>query len=195
MPASVLSAFLTFTIITAFTPGPNNILAFSSGTQYGLKRSAPIIAGSCTGFLCVMAICGLAVITASTISDQFVTWMRYIGTIYIIWLAWKVAFPAPQNTTTGNNSLGFTRGFILQFVNIKIIIYGLTAFSGFIIPHYNSDIAILSFVIILSIIGNAGVITWAILGFALQKIFQSHAVVINAIMGIMLIACAISMVV
>lgn len=192
MPASVLSAFLTFSIITAFTPGPNNILAFSTGTQYGLKRCAPIIAGICTGFLCVMAICGLVVISASTVSDHFVTWMRYIGSMYILWLAWKVAFPAPQDTIADNVYPGFTRGFILQFVNIKIIIYGLTAFSGFITPYYSSNIETLSFVIILSIIGSFAVITWAIAGSALQKIFQKHAVVVNAIMGIMLVACAIS---
>lgn len=193
MPASVLSAFLTFTIITAFTPGPNNILAFSTGAQYGLKRCAPIIAGICAGFLCVMAICGLAVVSASTVSDHFVRWMRYVGTMYILWLAWKVAFPAPQDTITGNDYPGFARGFILQFVNIKIIIYGLTAFSCFITPYYNSNIETLSFVIILSIIGSSGVITWAITGSALQRIFQRHAVVVNAIMGIMLIACAIGM--
>lgn len=192
MPTTVLSAFLTFTMITAFTPGPNNILAFSAGNQYGLKKCSPIIAGICTGFLCVMALCGMAVVSASAVSEHVIKWMRYIGSIYILWLAWKVAFPAHQVSTESSIYPGFIRGFVLQFINIKIIIYGLTAFSGFIIPYYNSSIAISAFVIILSIVGCSGVIAWAVAGFALQKVLQKHPAVINSVMGIMLVACAIS---
>ena len=195
MPTSVLSAFITFTLITAFTPGPNNILAFSAGNQFGLKKCVPIIAGICTGFLCVMAICGIAVISASTVSDHIVGWMRYIGSIYTFWLAWKVANPTASKNIEVNNHTGFTRGFILQFVNVKIIIYGLTAFSGFITPYYTSKLETSVFVIILSVIGSSGVITWAVAGSVLQKILQKHSGTINVIMGMMLVACAISILV
>ena len=195
MPTSVLSAFLTFTLITAFTPGPNNILAFSAGNQFGLNKCVPIIAGICTGFLCVMAICGIAVISASTVSDHIVGWMRYIGSIYTFWLAWKVANPTASKNIEINSHTGFTRGFILQFVNVKIIIYGLTAFSGFITPYYTSKLETSVFVLILSVIGSSGVITWAVAGSALQKILQTYTGTINAIMGMMLVACAINMIV
>ena len=37
MPASVLSAFFVFTFITAITPGPNNILALTTGGRAGFR--------------------------------------------------------------------------------------------------------------------------------------------------------------
>ena len=59
MPASVLSAFFVFTFITAITPGPNNILALTTGGRAGFMGSIPVLAGIYGGFFCVMAICGV----------------------------------------------------------------------------------------------------------------------------------------
>ena len=44
MPASVLSAFFVFTFITAITPGPNNILALTTGGRAGFRGSIPVLA-------------------------------------------------------------------------------------------------------------------------------------------------------
>lgn len=193
MPAATISAFLAFTFITAFTPGPNNILALNNGSRYGVRGSAPVITGICTGFFCVMVICGVAVFSLSVLSDALMGALKYAGCLYIFWLAWKVATAkAPGN---GGPSIkeGFFSGFILQFVNIKIIIYGLTAFSGFVLPHYDSWLAVFSFILILSLIGGAGVVSWAFAGSALKRFFARYARVANAIMAGMLIWCAVNM--
>lgn len=34
-----LPAFLSYVIITTFTPGPNNIMAMSNSSRYGFKNS------------------------------------------------------------------------------------------------------------------------------------------------------------
>lgn len=193
MPAAVVSAFLTFTFITAFTPGPNNILALSSGSRHGFRGSAMVIAGVCAGFLCVMTICGIAAFSLSALSDQLVTVMKYVGCAYIIWLAWKVATASAADSDAVQTKAGFLNAFILQFVNIKIIIYGLAAFSGFVLPYYDSYWAVAWFILALTIIGSAGVLTWALAGSALQRFFARHARIANAAMGAMLLCCAISM--
>lgn len=38
MPMAVLSNFLIYCVINAFTPGPGNILALNSVTNYGYKK-------------------------------------------------------------------------------------------------------------------------------------------------------------
>ena len=38
MPMAVLSNFLIYCIINAFTPGPGNILALNTVTNYGYKK-------------------------------------------------------------------------------------------------------------------------------------------------------------
>ena len=49
MTPTLISAFLTYTLITALTPGPNNILALSSVTSHGLRRSLRVLAGMSVG--------------------------------------------------------------------------------------------------------------------------------------------------
>ena len=193
MPAAAISAFLAFTFITAFTPGPNNILALGAGSRYGFRGSASVVAGICAGFFCVMIICGITAFSLSTLSDRLITVMKYIGAVYTIWLAWKVATANTADNGTTAVKTDFLNAFILQFVNIKIIIYGLAAFSGFILPYYESYIAVMLFIFILTMIGSAGVLAWTLMGSALQRFFARYARMANGIMGIMLLGCAISL--
>lgn len=40
MPMAVLSNFLIYCVINAFTPGPGNILALNTVTNYGYKKES-----------------------------------------------------------------------------------------------------------------------------------------------------------
>ena len=194
MPAAALSAFLAFTFITAFTPGPNNILALSSGSRYGFRGSAPVVSGMCAGFFCVMILCGVVAFSLSSVSERYIEVMKYAGCLYIVWLAWKIAFAKAAGGGQGEAGKGFMSSFALQFVNVKIIIYGLAAFSGFVLPYYDSYLSIVAFILILSLIGTAGNLTWALAGAAMQSFFSRHARIANAAMGLMLLGCAVSMI-
>ncbi len=39
------SAFLSYVIITTFTPGPNNIMSMSNASRYGFRKSLPFNVG------------------------------------------------------------------------------------------------------------------------------------------------------
>lgn len=193
MSTAVLSAFLTFTIITAFTPGPNNILALNSGIRYGFKGSIPIITGICAGFFCVMIACAMTVFSLSSISERFIALMKYVGCLYMLWLAWKVATAQPGDDGENGIKVGFGGVFVLQFVNIKIIIYGITLFSGFVLPYYHSYPAVLGFVVGVTLIGSAGTLTWALAGSALQRLLSRYTRIVNIAMGVMLLGCVLSL--
>lgn len=89
---------------------------------------------------------------------------------------------------------GFIEGLVLQFVNVKIIIYGLTAFTAFVLPYYGSVAEIFCATLVLTFIGSAGVVTWALAGSVLQTFLVRHAKVANTVMGLMLLACAVNLV-
>lgn len=63
MTSAIISAFLTYTLITALTPGPNNILALNSVNQHGFGRSTRVLLGMSAGFLILMLICGVFTFT------------------------------------------------------------------------------------------------------------------------------------
>ena len=111
MSISVLSAFLVFTFITAITPGPNNILALTTGSRAGFRGSIPVLAGICGGFLCVMAICGVLSYSFSSLSATYLQIMRYAGCAYLLWLAWKIAMPN-ESGSSGHTVSGFVSGFV-----------------------------------------------------------------------------------
>lgn len=91
MSFAVFCSFLSYALIAAVTPGPNNILALGSAAAHGLRRSAPLLAGMCAGFLAVMLLCasvGLALQRAlPDLADRLV----WPGAIYILWLAGHLA--------------------------------------------------------------------------------------------------------
>lgn len=42
MPTYVIGNFLTYCIVNAFTPGPGNILALNTVTNYGWNKGKPL---------------------------------------------------------------------------------------------------------------------------------------------------------
>ena len=98
MTPTLLSAFWTYTLITAMTPGPNNILALSSATSHGFRQSTRVLAGMSLGFLIVMLLCAGISFSLAVIDPAAVHLLSWAGAAYIVWLAWKSP-PAQQRKT------------------------------------------------------------------------------------------------
>ncbi len=194
MPLSVLSAFIVFSFITAFTPGPNNILALNSGIQLGFRKTIPLLLGISSAFICVMIICCGFVYSLSSFSENFQVALKYVGCIYIAWLSIKIAITTNNGDEKNRQVSSFFSGFLLQFVNIKIYIYGITAFSGFIIPYYDSIYSLIIGALVLTFIGSSGTIAWAVLGTMLQSFYRAHTKFMNISMAAMLLLCIIPMI-
>lgn len=191
-----LVAFLTYTLLTAFTPGSNNILAMSNASKYGFKKSIGLIQGIFFGFFCVMILCSFFSVTLVNIIPAIKPVMTYIGVTYILWLAWHIVKSNPQeNAESVEKADSFITGFFLQFVNIKIILYGITAISNFILPFYSSPLSIGGFTLLLTAFGCAGSFTWAILGTVFQRFFKKYGNIIDIIMALLLVYCAITLII
>ena len=53
MPMAVLSNFLIYCVVNVFTPGPGNILALNTVTNYGYKKGKPLFFGIFAGYYLV----------------------------------------------------------------------------------------------------------------------------------------------
>lgn len=193
MTLSVISTFLSYTLITAFTPGPNNILALSTASQHGLRRSSAVLAGIWTGFLVVMLLCAAFTLTLINALPAITPWLTWLGAAYVLWLAWCIATSKPSISGTSSAPLSFWASFGLQFVNVKIILYGITAISSFVLPYTHDIFWVLSVSLLLTAIGCAGTGSWAIAGHLFQLLFQRHGRAINLLLSAMLVYCAVRM--
>ena len=184
--------FISFAVITAFTPGPNNILALSAASNYGIKKSRNIILGIMAGFFCVMVLCGIFTVGLKSVLPSLMVYLKYLGAGYILWLAWHVWKSKPVSISEADSNTSFAKGFLLQFVNIKTMFYGVTILTSFVLPYYSSTLAIAGFVVLITMIGMLGVSTWALAGLALNKILNKYWRITNAFTALLLVYNAAS---
>lgn len=192
MPSYIIISFILYCIINAFTPGPGNILALNTVTNYGWKKGRPLFLGIFAGYYVVQAICAVFVFGVSSVLPNILQILKYVGAVYILWLAFHIAVSKPD-TNTDNRSASFTKGFILQFVNIKIYMFGITALTGYITDYSTSLIILLLFEMIIATIGTIATITWIGLGVLIQKYYIKYYRVINIILALTLLECVYSM--
>lgn len=194
MDYNVWLSFFSYTVITALSPGPNNILALNATGNGGMKGSRNILLGIYAGFTCIMVICGVFSAGLAALLPNMMEYMKYIGAAYILWLAYHVAVSKPIETEGPVESQSFLRGFCLQFVNVKIILWGITAFTGFILPYQQSPLAICGFILLLSLIGNGATHIWAVAGAMLGSFLRKYWRIANLCMAMLLLYSAIHLI-
>ena len=131
MPGYVLLNLLIYALINAFTPGPGNILALNTVTNYGYRKGRPLFLGIFTGYYVVQMLCAILVYGVSKLQPDLLLIIKYVGAAYILWLAVHIAISkaVPEDQ---RKSASFIKGFLLQFVNIKIYLFGITALTGYV---------------------------------------------------------------
>ena len=192
MPGYVLGNFFIYSVINAFTPRPGNILALNTVTNYGYKKGRPLYWGIFAGYYVVQVICAVFVFGVSTFLPDLLGIMKYIGAAYILWLAIHIALSKPT-TGTVEKSASFLKGFLLQFVNVKIYLFGITALTGYVTEYSASLWVLLLFEIIIATIGTIATLTWIGMGVLIQRAYQKYYRVINIILALTLSECVYSM--
>ncbi len=192
MPGYVLGNFFIYSVINAFTPGPGNILALNTVTNYGYKKGRPLYWGIFAGYYVVQVICAVFVFGVSTFLPDLLGIMKYIGAAYILWLAVHIALSKPT-TGTVEKSASFLKGFLLQFVNVKIYLFGITALTGYVTEYSAALWVLLLFEMIIATIGTIATLTWIGMGVLIQRAYQKYYRLINIILTLTLSECVYSM--
>ena len=110
----------------------------------------------------------------------------------MVYLIIKTLIPSKKDETK-NKGGSFIVGALLQLINPKIMIYGITAMSSFILPYYNNIPVLLFFAFLLAFVGFAGTVCWALFGALFSKLFSTHGKLINIIMSVLLLYCIVSL--
>lgn len=185
--------FLTYAVITAVTPGPNNIMSMSNASRLGFKKSLPFNLGIWAGFSIVMVACTLFSSVLSFALPMIKTPMLIIGASYMLYLSWKTFKSSPEIVESQARS-GFRSGLVLQFVNPKIYIYCIISMEVYILPYYSKELLpLFAFAMLLAFIGFSFTLCWSAFGSIFKKIFSKYAKITNAIMALLLAYCAISL--
>ncbi|NLF34621.1 MAG: lysine transporter LysE, partial [Clostridiales bacterium] len=95
--------------------------------------------------------------------------------------------------TDRTGEASFLSGVLLQLVNPKNLIFGLTAMTSYILPYYQAPAALLGFALLLATASASATVCWSLFGTALYRLFANHGRAINTVMALLLVYCAVSL--
>ena len=192
MELSVYLAFVTYACATTFAPGPNNVLLLTAAGQYGWKRCLPLMCGIWTGLVTVMLLAGGFCNGLGKLIPQIAPVFRFAGAAYILYLAWKTWKRTPSGTldSAAEKPLTFYNGFLLQFLNVKVIMLGLAAYPGYFLPYGGGASLVILFAVTMTLCCGTGNLIWATLGSLLYPVYHRWYKEINGVMTLLLIWCA-----
>jgi cysteine/O-acetylserine efflux protein len=179
MPAINWIPLLTFLLVTTLSPGPNNLSCISMGVQHGYTRSLIYIMGIVVGMTLQSLISGLISASLYDLFSKFETVLRVIGAIYILWLAFITLNSRYATENNDAKPLGFKDGFLLQFLNVKAILFILMVYTAYLQPILGNIIFIAIAALLLGVRSFLVNSTWAVFGSTIRR-FLSHPVINKA---------------
>ncbi|MEH7348454.1 LysE family transporter [Gottfriedia acidiceleris] len=188
-----LISFLLYVFVTAFTPGPNNIMAMLVANKFGLKMSVRFSLGVGSGFFVLILLCAYFSLLLKSFIPKVEFIMTILGVIYMLYLAVKIITSKNVgNHNDGDKNNSFLTGMLLQFINPKGILYGITTISTFVLPSHTSNISLIFYSFFLAFVGFLGTYSWAVFGSIFRKFLSKYNNQFNIVMAILLMFSAIS---
>lgn len=180
-----------FSLVMSISPGPVNMVILSSGINYGIKKTMPYVSGATIGFTILLLCVGLVFEKIIKINPYFFTYLSLAGTLYIIYIGYKIASSKPKIEISKNDVPKFYEGFLLQWLNPKAWIACMSGASLF--SSVISNRPFLTFTGIYFIVCYASLALWAIVGERISYLLNSERRIhlFNISMGMVLILLAV----
>jgi threonine/homoserine/homoserine lactone efflux protein len=126
-----LGALVGFSFVSSVTPGPNNILLWASGAEFGFRRTIRHVVGTALGIgLMALAVAaGLGLLVTSIPEIGFA--MKLAGSAYLLYLAYQIAGASALERGDIARPLGVLQAAAFQAINPKGWIFALGAMTTF----------------------------------------------------------------
>ncbi|GAB1483410.1 LysE family translocator [Treponema sp.] len=144
MTWTLFVGLIAFSVAAAFTPGPNNLIALSTGANFGYRRTLPHIFGVCLGFAFMMLIVGLGLGSLLQAFPPAFMVLKYASLCYLLYLASKIALSKGiGEKKEGAKPITFLGSAAFQWINPKAWIASITIVTSFTNPEaYWSSLAV-----------------------------------------------------
>jgi len=177
----------------SYTPGPNNLLALDGALKFGIKGTSKFLIGIGIGFLTLSMVILMFSGFMATYFSNFIFVIKIIGFIYLLYLAFSVF---KHNSTDSQQSRAYRLrdGLYLQYMNPKTIVYVLTAIVTYVTTQNMTPLSMLSYTLIIALIGVSGAVAWATLGLCFKKLLLKYEFSYKIVMATCLIVLAFMMI-
>ena len=152
-------------------------MLMTSGVKYGLGRTLPHLAGVILGFGLMIAVVGLGLDILFQRFPRILPVMRVVGSIYMIWLALKIALAKPiGEVEPGGRPIGFVAAAGFQWVNPKAWVMALSALATYagVVDGYLRSVVFIAALSALIAIPCSGV--WLVFGASVRRLLMDPRV-------------------
>ncbi|MDB9742254.1 LysE family translocator, partial [Candidatus Pelagibacter sp.] len=176
-----------------FTPGPNNAVAAYSGFNFGIRKTLPLILGVGFGYTTLIILINFVLISTFKNYPIIQEIIRVLGTIFLIYLAYKISFSKISSDGKTENPVKFFDKFIFQFINPKGVMAGITLSSNFVEQGENYLNHSIWVIVVCSVTAFLSITSWTFLGKFLRKFATNNNFIkrFNYAMSLLLIVCII----
>jgi threonine/homoserine/homoserine lactone efflux protein len=169
MPLDRFLALVLFAFTTSITPGPNNMMLFASGVNFGFRRTIPHMFGIGGGFLTLLLGVGFGLGAILHTVPVLYMALKFAGGAYLVWIAWKIATSRSLSEAKGTvKPMSFLAAAAFQWVNPKAWVMAVTAMA----TYTNPDLYLFSVLLVglaFAVVNLPSVSTWAGFGSALRE--------------------------
>ena len=183
-----------FWIVAAYTPGPNNVVASYSGFNFGVKKTIPHILGVTLGFTSLVIFLSVGLINIFKLFPLIQIIIKYLGTLFLIYLAYKIAFSKTSDDTTKENPVKFIETFLFQYLNPKGVTVAIIVVSTYVelgenYLNYATQVILLAFLFSIT-----SITLWTLIGKFLRKFATNDKFIkyFNYVMSVLLLLSIIT---
>ena len=168
MALDTFLALLLFAFTTSITPGPNNMMLFASGVNFGFKRTIPHMLGIGVGFFVLLIAVGLGLGALLHTVPLLYTVLKFAGGAYLVWIAWKIGTSRSlSERESGAEPMSFLSAAAFQWINPKAWVMAVSAMA----TYTNEQLYLFSVLLVglaFAVVNLPSVSTWAGFGSALR---------------------------
>ncbi len=179
---------------TSCSPGPNNIVASYSGFNFGVIKTLPHIFGVIFGFTTLVCVLNFGLINIFKLFPIIQEILKISGSIFLVYLAYKIAFSKSNNDKKKENPVRFIETFFFQFLNPKGVIVAIIMVSTYV--EKGSNFLIHSFWVIGVSFACAAIsiFFWTFIGKFLRKFATNEKFIkyFNYVMSLLLLLSIIT---
>ena len=183
-----------FWFVTAYTPGPNNVVASYSGFNFGIAKTIPHILGVTLGFTSLVIFLTIGLINVFKLFPIIQVIIKYLGTLFLIYLAYKIASSTNSEETKKENPVKFIETFLFQYLNPKGVSVAIIVVSTYVelgenYINYATQVVLLAF-----LFSSTSITLWTFIGKFLRKFATNEKFIkyFNYVMSVLLLLSIIT---
>ena len=179
----------------AMSPGPSLAVVLRNTISGGRSQGVLTGIGHGIGFTiyAFLAVTGLSAILVA--NESAFTFLQWSGAVILLWLSYNMLTYQPSGKSTeyqNSGRRGFAEGFMISFLNPKILVFLVAVFSQFIDPNMTSSDSI-----VMAIVAGLIDTVWYVLvatflaGTSIIDKLRANSILVDRMIGSALLVLAI----